>query len=157
MAIKEEDLVTITSADFTGSDFVRVLDGDSSRKITLGSFAESLDPLLVAEGFIKTVPSTDVAIRTVTANTTLDADTDQVILADTTSGNIVVTLPAANLMGTGTTGTRYTVKKKTNDINKVTVVTTGGATIDGSSFVDIIGPVMGSVTFVSDSFNIYTV
>lgn len=157
MAIKEEDLVTITSTDFTGGDFVRVLDGDSSRKITLNSFTESLDPLLVAEGFIKSVPSTDVAIRTVTANTTLDADTDQVILVDTTAGNITVTLPSANLMGTGTAGVRYTVKKKSSDINKVTVVTSGGALIDGSAFVDIIGPVMGSVTFVSDSFNIFTV
>ena len=157
MALKEEDLVTITSTDFTSSDYVRVLDGDSSRKITLDSFVDSIDPLLLAEGFIKTVPTTDVAIRTVTANTTLDADTDQIILVDTTAGNVTVTLPAANLMGDGALGTRYTIKKKTTDINKVTVATSGGATIDGSAFVDIIGPVMGSVTFVSDSFNLYTV
>lgn len=155
MSIKESALASMTNSEFTASDYVRVLDGNTSRKITLQEFTESIDPLLVAEGFIKTAPSTDVAIRTVTANTTLDAETDQVILVDTTSGNVTVTLPAANLMGTGTTGTRYTVKSKVNSGNKVTVATSGGALIDGAAFVDIFG--LNSITFVSDSFNVYTV
>ena len=156
MAIKEEDLVTITSTDFTSVDYVRVLDGDLSRKITLGSFTDSIDPLLVTAGFIKSVPSTDVVLTTQTTNYTMLV-TDEVILVDTTAGNVIITLPAASGAGTATTTKRYTIKKKTTDINKVSVVPSGVAVIDGAATLDIIGPVMGSITIVSDSFNWYTV
>ena len=116
MSIKESNLISISNADFTASDFVRVLDGDTSRKITLQEFTESIDPLLLAEGFIKTAAA-NPAIRTVTTNATLDEDTDEIILVDTTAGNVTITLPAAPFLGDGSTGKRYTIKKKTNDIN----------------------------------------
>jgi hypothetical protein len=63
-------------------------------------------------------------IRSVSANTTL-TDSDHTLLADSTGGDITVTLPAA----AGRAGRLYTVKKKSLD-NNVLIAPQVGETID---------------------------
>lgn len=153
MAIQEHDLVTINASDLTSSDFVRVLDGDSSRKVTLDSFIEASTPLLEAEGFIRSTPDTDPVLRTITANTTLVLG-DGIINADTTAGNVTVNLMAASDVSDGSTTKIYRIKKKSSDVNKVSVVPSGGATIDGASSLDLFN--YNSVSIFSDGFNWFT-
>lgn len=65
-------------------------------------------------------------ITTVTANTTLGVH--NTVIVDTTSGAITITLPAA----TSNTGTVYNIKKKTSDVNAITVDANASETIDGA-------------------------
>lgn len=73
-----------------------------------------------ADGFLS-------AVVTVTADYTV-LENDQVILVDTTLGNVAITLPAA----TDTENKVFTVKKKTSDGNTVTVDPASG-NVDGSA------------------------
>ncbi|HUC81373.1 MAG TPA: hypothetical protein VMR70_10680 [Flavisolibacter sp.] len=74
--------------------------------------------------------SLSMAIRTITANTAIAA-TDNTVLANTTSGAVTLTLPAAS----GISGRIYTIKKIGSGgiDNQLTITPAGGATIDGGS------------------------
>ena len=74
--------------------------------------------------------SLSMAIRTITANTAIAA-TDNTVLANTTSGAVTLTLPAAS----GISGRIYTIKKIGSGgiDNQLTITPGGGATIDGGS------------------------
>lgn len=86
-------------------------------------------------------------VVTKSSNYTLNV-TETVCLADTGSGSITITLPDANL-----TGDRlYRIKKKSTDINTLTIATTGADTIDGNSTVSLVTP-YASVDVVSDGAN----
>jgi hypothetical protein len=70
-----------------------------------------------------------MAIRTVTADATI-SDTDNTVLANTSTSGIVLTLPTP----TGMTGRIYTIKKiGTGGIDNDLTITPTSATIDGGS------------------------
>lgn len=73
-----------------------------------------------------------LALRTVTSNTTATVS-DQVIEADATAGNIVVTLPAVATMGKA----ELFVKKIDSSANTVRVAASGTDTIDGAASVTL--------------------
>jgi hypothetical protein len=83
-----------------------------------------------ANSTVQVAGSISMAIRTVSASTTIDA-TDNTVLVNTTGGALTITLPSA----TGITGRIYTIKKIGNGgIDKeLTISPAGSATIDGGS------------------------
>ena len=83
-----------------------------------------------ANSTMQVAGSLSMAIRTISANTTIDA-TDNTVLANTTSGAFTITLPSAS----GISGRIYTIKKiGTGGIDKeLTINPAGSATIDGGS------------------------
>jgi hypothetical protein len=70
------------------------------------------------------------------------------VQCDPSGGAFNVTLPSANSAGPGTV---IEVKNRANTPNAVTVLTTGGDTIDGNPSVDIAA--FESIRFVSDGIN----
>ncbi len=83
-----------------------------------------------ANSTMQVAGSLSMAIRSVSANTTIDA-TDNTVLVNTTSGALTITLPSAS----GISGRIYTIKKiGSGGIDKeLTINPAGGATIDGGS------------------------
>jgi len=77
--------------------------------------------------------------------------TDDVVFVDTASGNVTLTMPTAVNNG----GKRIIIKRK-NGSNNLTVSTTGGQTIDGSSSISIPYDYQ-SITLVSDNTNWYII
>jgi hypothetical protein len=157
MSIKENSLVTITETDFGASDYVRVLESGSSRKITTTNFADALDPLLVTLGFLKSAAAAIVENRKVlTKNTNYNlVVTDSVLLIDTSAGDVGINLLTSVSAWDATTsaGQQFTIKKITTDVNKVTVTPAGVETIDGNTSYDLLGPNLTSITFISDGSN----
>ncbi len=158
MSIKENSLTTVSEAEIGANDFVRVLDGDSSRKITVTDFADVLDPLLVALGFLNSTGSGAGKdfhrVVTVTTNYSVQT-TDAVILANTTAGVVGITLPTAASVWTAATlvSQTFTVKRITTDANKVTITPPGAELIDGNTSYDLVGPNLTTLTFLSDGTN----
>jgi len=68
-------------------------------------------------------------LRTVTSNTT--ANPQEVLLADSSGGNLTITLPSPESAAV------VTIKKISGSGNTVTVATPGSETIDGSSSLSI--------------------
>lgn len=83
-----------------------------------------------ANSTMQVAGSLSMAIRTISANTTIDA-TDNTVLVNTTSGALTITLPSAS----GISGRIYTIKKiGSGGIDKeLTVTPAGSSTIDGGS------------------------
>ncbi len=158
MSVKETNLTTVTSSDISGQDFVRVLDGQTSRKQTVDSFVETLDPLLVTAGFFKgEAPTTTIEqrfIKAISFNYSVIL-TDSVILVDTTIGNLNISLPLAATFYDGIefAGQQVTIKKTSTDNNKIVLLTTGSELIDGNTSVLMMGPELVSLTVISDGIN----
>ncbi len=158
MSVKESDLVRVSETDIGANDYVRVLDGDSSRKITTTDFADVLNPLLVAIGFLNSTGSGAGLdfhkVVTITTNYSVLA-TDNLILANTTAGVVGVTLPTAASSWTASSlvGQSFTIKRITDDANKVTVTPPGAELIDGNTAFDLVGPNRTSITVISDGTN----
>lgn len=85
----------------------------------------------------------DVSTVAVTGNLVI---TDDVVLGDTSGGNITLTLYAA-----GTQSGGQVVIKKINAANSITVDTTGAETIDGNPSHLLVG--LDSFTYVNDGSN----
>lgn len=66
-----------------------------------------------------------------TANYTI-LETDGVVIADCTGGNVTLTLPAANVAGAGFSP-NFRIKRKDSSANTVTVARAGADTIDGGT------------------------
>lgn len=83
-----------------------------------------------ANSTMQVAGSLSMAIRSVTANTTVDAS-DNTVLVNTTSNALTITLPSAS----GISGRIYTIKKiGTGGIDKeLTINPAGSSTIDGGS------------------------
>lgn len=83
-----------------------------------------------ANSTVQVAGSLSMAIRAVTANTTIDA-TDNTVLVNTTSAALTITLPSAS----GISGRIYTIKKiGTGGIDhELTINPAGSSTIDGGS------------------------
>ena len=160
MSIKETNLTTITEVDFNPNDFVRVLEGSSSRKITLEDFTDAVAPILVGLGFTTGSLNDAVAVSTKSTNYNLTVD-DRVILMDTSSGALGVNLPAAaEAYDTPTaTSIRFTIKKITADVNAVSIYPQGIEQIDGNVSFNLVGGGIGAtlpeITLISDGFDWY--
>jgi len=87
-----------------------------------------------------------INMRTVTTDST--ATTGDVILVDTTAGDVNITMMVAE-------DSRIIIKKKTTDGNKVNISTSTG-TVDGQNLIIIDTPYQ-SFTFVSDGSNFYII
>ncbi len=115
-------VVTTTTQTFGGNkNFQDSVNAAVTMKVGSAGYANST---------VQVAGSISMAIRAVSANTTIDA-TDNTVLVNTTSGALTITLPSAS----GISGRIYTIKKiGTGGIdNQLTVSPAGGATIDGGS------------------------
>lgn len=121
------------------SDIVRVVIGGASRNILLSNFISAINSQL----------NSVLRVTTVTANYLANLSND-VILADVSSGGVTITLPDA----TTAEGKIIQVKKSDNSTNDVTVQTAGG-NIDGSATATLSGSggAMPGASFVSDGTN----
>jgi len=153
MASREADLLTKTILD--AGDLIRGIDGEVSVNISLEDLATSLRGSLEAAGFVTTTdsPANFSQIRTLktkTADYTMDL-TDGVILVNTASSAITITLPTALSAYNSTKfyGQQFTVKKITTDANAVTVTPPGSELLDGGT-VTLAGGTRDSTTFISD-------
>ena len=157
--IKETNLVTMATGDFTSTDNVRVLDGGTSRKITLQDFSASQVSIFEGLGFLTgaSIPADLSALRDVATKMTTYVVTiaDSVILANSAGGSYTVTLPtaASAWSASNTTGQIFTIKRITTDVNSVTVAAPGAELIDGSATVILAGPALTFVTVISDGSN----
>ena len=155
---KEASLVTVSETEIGAIDYVRVLDGASSRKITCTDFADVMDPLLVAKGFLTASSSTSTVehrnVRSVAASNTI-LDSDSILLVSTAGGVVGINLPTASSVYNVTTGAgqQFTIKRTTTYLNKITITPPGVETIDGDTAYDLVGPNLVSLTFVSDGSN----
>ncbi|OLY93050.1 hypothetical protein BUE76_14965 [Cnuella takakiae] len=105
-----------------------------------------------ANSTIQVAGSMALAIRTITADATA-ADSDNTILANTSSGPITLTLPAATNM----TGRIYSIKKIGNGgIDNALTITPTGATIDGGNNLIIYND-WTFVTLQTDGTNWYII
>ena len=102
-----------------------------------------------ANSSLQVAGSFSLALTTKTANYTATA-TDSLILVDSTSGAVTITLPTA----VNITGRHYTIKdwKGQSATNNITIATTSSQTIDGETTV-VLAITYGSITVVSDGAN----
>lgn len=96
------------------------------------------------------IPLANAAQKTITAATYTALISDNLIIADATSGAITITLPAANAYGTS----QITVVKKDSSANTVTVQRAGADTIEGLTSL-VISLQRGKVFLVSDGVSIW--
>ncbi|HSX05827.1 MAG TPA: hypothetical protein VLF69_05130 [Candidatus Saccharimonadales bacterium] len=116
----------------TGDTYYR----DSSGNFTRLGIGSSGQALTVSGGLPAwgTVASGTLATATKTTNYTVTT-TDAVILADATSGNVTITLPAAS----GASGYRFYIKRVDNTTtNSVTITPNGSDTIDGFTGISVV-------------------
>ena len=155
---KESSLVTVSETEIGAGDYVRVLDGNSSRKITCTDFADVMSPLLQTIGFLTaSAPTSSTEFHKITKILTNYnvISTDSVILCNTSAGVLGVNLPTALSAWDATLGVgqHFTIKRTTTDLNKVTVTPSGIETIDGDTAYDLVGPNLVSISVVSDGTN----
>jgi hypothetical protein len=91
--------------------------------------------------------SFSVALSTQTASTYAVSATDYVVVIDTTSNSVTVTLPTA----VGIKGREYVIKRKVVNANSLTVQTTSSETIDGNLTVGLTNK--AALRVVSDNSN----
>lgn len=156
MAVKESNLVVISEADFSASDYVRVLDGGSSRNITLTDFGDAISPILTALGFGGVAGNINVVTTASNYNITVANHT---VICDTSGGAIGVNLPttASAWTAASSESQMFTIKRKTTDTNKVTVTPSGVETIDGNTAYDLLGPSQSSISVVTDGTSWFVV
>jgi hypothetical protein len=92
------------------------------------------------------------ATSTKTGSTYTITATDTVIIADATSNNVTITLPAAS----GVPGYRFYVKRKDGTANTVTIARSASDTIDGATS-QTLDAQYTSATVVSDGSNWYII
>lgn len=133
------------SSGATGDIYYR----DSSGNLTRLAVGSTNQVLSISGG----LPAWRQAVFTVNTQSgtsyTVSAS-DTVVIADATSNNVTVTLPAASTVN----GYRFYVKRKDGSANSVTVARSGGDTIDGATSVTLDAQYT-SITVVSDGSNWY--
>ncbi len=135
------------SSGATGDVYYR----DSSGNFVRLGIGSNNQVLSVASG----VPSWRQAIFAVSTQTGTSytiTSSDTVVIADASSNNVTITLPAAS----GVTGYRYYVKRKDGSANTVTIARTGSDTIDGATS-QTLNQQYTSATVVSDGSNWYII
>lgn len=153
---KETNLTVETSMRV--NDFVRIVTS-GSRNITLANLLASSVDELKSLGFITDV--VDVRLRgviNISSNYGLLL-TDDIVLVDSTGGNVTINLMLASAAWNATDeqGYIFTIKKTDSSTNKVILNTSGGDLIDGEPSIELIGIDRPYVHFVSDGSNWWTV
>lgn len=153
---KETNLLVETSMSV--NDFVRIVTS-GSRNITLANLLASSVDELKSLGFITDI--VDVRLRDVTnisSNYGLLL-TDDVVLVDSTGGDVTINLMLASAAWNATNeqGYVFTIKKTDSSSNKVILNTTGGDLIDGEPSIEMIGVDRPYVHFISDGSNWWTI
>lgn len=125
--------------------------GDTYYRDSSGNFVRlgigSNNQVLSVSGGLPTWRQPIFATATKTGNYTLTSS-DTVILADSTSGSVTITLPTASTVS----GYRFYVKRTDGSANSVSVARSGSDTIDGATSVSL-GAQYTTMTFVSDGTN----
>jgi hypothetical protein len=130
------------------TDYHIITVGGVTARINNTNLAAELSPL-ISDSVLKST------IRTVAVSTGILV-TDNVILADSSSGNISLTLPApANAFDTTTNRSNsFTISQKIHGGNTVTITPNGSESIfDGAAQTSIILSSGASVTIVTDGTN----
>lgn len=156
MSTQEANLTTLTSAQFTASDKIRVLDGDVSRNISLQSFTESQQSILTALGYGSNASGQLREVTTITTSTIITT-LYNVVLCDTSGGPQVITLPTAAEAFDTPIGTTLTIKRITSDANAVTIASVGANLIDGTATLVLAGGGRTYTTIISDGTHWHTV
>ncbi|MCP4340359.1 MAG: hypothetical protein GY799_16070, partial [Desulfobulbaceae bacterium] len=138
---RETELVTVTS--ILDSDFVRVINEDSSRKITLTNFTANQEQLLLDLGFITSSEVTQTRqVLEVSSAYTLKTS-DEIITVDASAADVTISLFVAALVYNPTTfqTKQYQIKRIDDDplSTKVTIIATGPDALDGDTTIEMIG------------------
>lgn len=137
-----------TPAVLAVTDFVRVVIGAISAKISLTNFASQISPLIAAS-------VSKNKIRSVTANSAI-LITDNSIFADSSSGNISLTLPSpASAFDTiNSLSNSFTIAQQVHGGNSVTILPNSSEFIyDGAAQTSIVLSSGSSVTVETDGTN----
>lgn len=123
--------------------------GGSIRQITVANFFTAFASLIASA-------AKRYKIRTITSNSAA-TDSDDIVLVNTTGGDVSYTLDTAANMYSSANGdtAKITVRQINHNSNSVFVYPSGGNTIDGSASYELTGN--SSASFISDGANIYTV
>lgn len=131
MSTKESNLVNVSTLGL--NDRLRIVQQNLSRNVSYLDFINDINGRL-------TEAEQQLFVRTVTNNTVVDFDDDQVILVDAALNNVTVTLPQASDAWDATLGISktYVVKRIDNVIsNEVFVNPQLAALIDGQPDVEL--------------------
>ena len=101
--------------------------------------------------YVNSTSSAGYAVQTKSANYTL-VNTDYVILADTTSNNVTLTLPTA----VGQSGRTFVLKKTSYNYSMI-IATTSSQTIDGDLTQTVTAGSKAAITVHSDGSNWYII
>lgn len=124
--------------------------GGSIRRITIANFFTAFASL------VATASANRYKIRTITSNSAASGS-DDIVLVNTTGGDVSYTLDTAANMYSAETGdtAKITVRQINHNSNSAFVYPSGGNTIDGSASYELTAN--SSATFISDGTNIYSV
>jgi hypothetical protein len=137
---------------FDGSDLTIASHDAAANGLILGStlVTASAAELNILDGVTASAGQINSTLSTVTSATAISATSNRYLLVDTVAGAVTVTLneDVAN-------GTIVTIKKKTNDVNAVTITSTDN--IDGGAGNVVLNYHNEAMTFISDSADWYVV
>lgn len=123
-AISSADIADATSANSANM----VVKRDPSGNFSAGTVTANLTGNVTGNLTGKVVGSLQAAVTSKAANYNI-LDSDGIITANASTGNLNFTLPSA----VGMTGRQYTIKKVDSSSNSVTLSTSSSQTIDGSA------------------------
>ena len=153
---KESNLTINTSMDDT--EYVRVVIGGSSRRITLENLINSADTALAALGYQKNT-GLNRPVTAITGNY-VATSANSIIQGDCTSNNITVTLPAITDMWDATNEVTkvLTIKKvDTSATYSITINPPSGENIDNTNNVILTGADEPSATVYTDGTEYWTI
>lgn len=138
---RETELVTVPSILTT--DFVRVINEDDSRKITLTNFTANQEQLLLDLGFITSAEVTQTrSVLEVSSAYSLKT-TDEIIQVDASVADVTISLFVSALVYNPTLlqTRQYQIKRIDDDplSTKVTIIATGPDSLDGDTTIEMIG------------------
>lgn len=141
MATRETRLPRTSTIEST--DFVRIVQQDDSRNIPFSDLAEIINNL--------SSDSDSMSFVSIVSDLNLVKTSPRVILCDTETTTINVTLPSAAVALDSATASRVYLIKKTNpNVNDVNVLTTGSELIDGATSITLAGSQYPYVEVMTD-------
>lgn len=158
MGRKESELTVNTT--MSASDLVRIVADAASRTISLTNLGAAMQSILEALGFL-TATSITAGIANKHKITRINTnygllDTDDVVLADVSGGDITINLMAASAVwdAAESKGQVFTVKLElVSSTNKAIIDPASTELIDAASTFELIGPNKVFAQFISDGSN----
>lgn len=152
---KESNLTINTTMD--ESDYVRVVIGGSSRRITLDNLISASEDAIYDLGFQKNT-AVNRSVTTVTSNYVATV-ADSIILVDASSNDVIITLPTMLTMWDAADSVTKVITIKKIDQSttyNVTINPDDGENIDNTNNVILSGSDEPSVTVLVDGTNYWT-